>query len=119
MIGLYVMAAFYGAAGVNHFLSPGFYLKVMPPYLPAPELLNAASGVIEIVLAVALLFGRTRRLAAWGIIALLVAIFPVHVYMWQARDTVFADYDRTLLLLRMPFQLIFMAWAWRYAKRRP
>lgn len=115
--GLYLMAAFYAAAGVNHFVNPGFYLKVMPPYLPAPELLNWLSGAIEIALALLLLIPRTRRLAAFGIIALLVAIFPVHVYMWQARDGAFADYDRTLLLLRMPFQLVFLAWAWVYARK--
>lgn len=115
--GLYLMAAFYGAAGLNHFLNPGFYLKVMPPYLPAPEVLNALSGAIEVALAMLLLIPRTRRLASWGVIALLIAIFPVHIYMWQARDSVFADYDRTVLLLRMPFQLVFVAWAWVYTKR--
>ena len=70
---LYVMAAFYIFAGYNHLANPEFYLAIMPPNLPEPELLNVLSGLAEIVLGVFLLEPRTRALAAWGTIALLVA----------------------------------------------
>src|SRR5215467_13096689 len=79
-ISLYVMAAFYAFSGFNHLLNPAFYLKIIPPGLPAPEWLNLASGLAEIVLGVFLLEPRTRVFAAWGVIALLIAVFPANLY---------------------------------------
>ena len=76
---LYIMAAFYVFAGYNHLANPEFYLAIMPPNLPEPELLNVLSGLAEIVLGIFLLDRRTRALAAWGTIALLVAVFPANV----------------------------------------
>jgi uncharacterized membrane protein len=67
------------AAGVNHFVNPEFYLRLIPPYLPSAGVLNALAGVAEIVGGVGLLLPRTRRVAAWGLIAMLVAFLPVHL----------------------------------------
>jgi uncharacterized membrane protein len=115
---LWVMAAFYCFAGVNHLLNPEFYLAIMPPGLPAPEWLNVASGLAEIVLGVYILEPRTRVLAAWGIIALLVAVFPANVYV--ATENVGADGPGTGSMLanwiRLPFQLVFVLWAWWYTR---
>jgi len=113
---LYVMAAFYVFAGYNHLANPEFYLAIMPPNLPEPELLNILSGLAEIVLGVFLLDPRTRALAAWGTIALLVAVFPANVY--AATANVGADGPGTGAGLgnwiRLPFQIVFIAWAWWY-----
>src|SRR6476661_4280825 len=68
----YLMAAFYVLAGVNHFLNPAVYLKIMPPYLPWHRLLVEVSGVCEIALGLLLLVPRCMRWAAWGLIALLI-----------------------------------------------
>ena len=78
---LWVMAVFYAAAGFNHLLNPQFYVAIMPPGLPSPEWLNVYSGLAEIVLGIFLLEPRTRILAAWGLIALLIAVFPANVYV--------------------------------------
>ncbi len=67
------------AAGFNHFRDPDFYVRLIPSYLPLPYLLNALSGVAEVGLGAGLLIERTRRLAAWGIVAMLLAFLPVHV----------------------------------------
>src|SRR4051812_36660603 len=83
-ISLWAMALLYIAGGINHFASTPFYLQMMPPYLPAHLLLVYLSGVAEFVLGVALLIPRTRRLAAWAIVALLVAIYPANLYMWTS-----------------------------------
>jgi len=80
---LYVMATLYVAAGINHFWHPRFYLRLMPPYLPAPHLLNLLSGAIEIILGALLLLWPTRPLAAWGVAAMLLVFMLVHVYMLQ------------------------------------
>lgn len=77
------MAILYIAAGINHFWHPRFYRQLMPTYLPAPQLLNYVSGVLEIVLGVLLLAKATRPLAAWGIAILLLLFMTVHIYMLQ------------------------------------
>lgn len=111
---LYVMALLYLLAGANHFRAPDFYLKMIPPYLPWPETLNSCSGAAEILLAVLLLIPATRTLAAWGVIALLIAIFPANFYMFQARETVFATLPPLVLLLRLPLQALLIFWAYLY-----
>ena len=80
-VGLYLCALLYIAAGINHFVNAEMYLRTMPPYLPAHEALVALSGVIEIVLGVALVLRPKTRLrvwAAWGIVLLLIAVFPAN-----------------------------------------
>ena len=104
-VSLYVMAVLYIFAGFNHLWSPAMYLNIMPPGLPQPELLHVTSGLIEIVLGVFLLEPRTRVLAAWGIIALLVAVFPANVYAVEQTGWV-----------RLPFQALFIVWAWWYTR---
>jgi uncharacterized membrane protein len=76
---LWVLAAFFVVAGANHFLNPGPYLAMMPPYLPWPEGLIILSGITEIAGGLAILIAKVRRLAGWGLIALLVAVFPANV----------------------------------------
>ena len=78
---LWLMSFLYCAAGFNHVLNPDFYLAIIPPGLPSPDWLNLLSGLAEIVLGVYVLEPRVRVLAAWGIIALLVAVFPANVYV--------------------------------------
>ncbi len=113
---LYIMAAFYIFAGYNHLANPEFYLAIMPPNLPEPELLNVISGLAEIVLGVFLLDPRTRALAAWGTIALLVAVFPANIY--AATANIGPDGPGsgagTANWIRLPFQIVFIAWAWWY-----
>ena len=77
----YIFAAAFVLAGIYHFLNPQFYLKMMPPVLPAHLFLNYLSGVFEILFGVLLLIPRFSRLAAWLIIALLIAVFPANIYM--------------------------------------
>lgn len=111
------MAVLYAAAGINHFINPDFYKKIMPPYLPWHYTLIYISGVCEIVLGALLLPERTRPWAAWGIIALLVAVFPANVQM-------LLDYQRDqhpylwIAMLRLPLQLLLIWWAFQYTKKR-
>lgn len=113
---LYVMAAFYIFAGYNHLANPEFYLAIMPPNLPEPELLNVLSGLAEIVLGVFLLEPRTRALAAWGTIALLVAVFPANIYAATANIGPEGPGSGAGMAnwIRLPFQIVFIAWAWWY-----
>lgn len=115
---LYVMAAFYVAAGVNHFLSPDFYVAIMPPYLPWHLELVYLSGIAEIVCGLGLLFRRTRVLAAWATIALLVAIFPANIHV-ALHDVPIGGRGEILGIwnwVRLPFQFVLIAWAWWYTR---
>jgi uncharacterized membrane protein len=78
-----LLGFFYLLAGVNHFWHPDFYLPLIPSYLPQPELLNYAIGVIEIILGAGVLYNNTRKYACHGIIALLVLFIPSHIWFIQ------------------------------------
>tara|TARA_R110002126_G_scaffold5310_10_gene28178 strand:- start:4995 stop:5354 length:360 start_codon:yes stop_codon:yes gene_type:complete len=110
---LYLMALIYIIAGLNHFRNPRLYLKIIPPYLPNPKALNTISGLAEIILGIALVIIPLSSIAAWGIIALLVAVFPTHVYMYQ-NPKARMGLPVWALLLRMPLQLLLMYWAYQY-----
>lgn len=115
-LSLYGMALLYLLAGINHFWHPRIYERIVPSYLPAHLTLVYISGICEILFALLLLPERTRSLAAWLIIALLIAVFPANIQMT-------VDYYRRhspytwLTILRLPLQLLLIAWAWQFTKR--
>jgi uncharacterized membrane protein len=78
---LYVMGVFYAAAGVMHFVAPKVYARVVPPRFPRPVTLVYLSGIAEIVLGIGVMIRRTHQRSAWGLIALLLAVFPANVHM--------------------------------------
>ncbi len=110
-IALFALAAAFVFAGVNHFVNPDFYTAIMPPYLPAHLELVYLSGVFEIVGGVGVLVGRVRSLAGWGLIALLVAVFPANLHM-ALHPEQFPDVTSLALYARLPFQIVFIAWAY-------
>ena len=83
LISLTIMGGFYIFTGITHFRKPNFFLKITPKWVPYPEKVNILVGIIEILLGVALFFSLTRNLAIWGIIALLIAVFPANIYHFQ------------------------------------
>ncbi len=85
---LYLLVFFYLIAGINHFLNPDFYLPLIPPYLPWPEAINAVSGIVEILLALLFWWKPTRRYAAFGLFAMLLAFIPSHIYFIQLEGCV-------------------------------
>ena len=80
-ISLFVMAIFYTGAGINHFRHPASYYPLIPPYLPNHFLINIISGILEISLGILLMMPVFRKAAAFGIIFLLIAFIPAHIYM--------------------------------------
>lgn len=118
---LYAMAAFYVFAGVNHFRDPGFYLPMMPAYLPWHRELVWLSGAAELGLGLALLVRGLRRLAAWGVIALLLAVFPanLHVALENVPIGGRAEGLGVWNWVRLPFQALLIAWAFWYARPEP
>ncbi len=113
MIGLIIMAVMYILAGLNHFYQPKFYLRIIPPALPYPKLINIVSGLAEIVLGAMLLFPQFSALAAWGVIILLVAVFPANVYHLMAKGAGM-KVPVWVLWVRLPLQGLLIYWAWLY-----
>ena len=104
------MAAFYIFAGVSHFRIPKFFIKITPPWVPAPEITNIIVGVIEIALGILLLIPATTEWSAWGVIALLIAVFPANVYHYQLAKKKGKHVRATII--RMPIQLLLLWWAY-------
>src|SRR5476651_923813 len=102
-------------AGTMHFLKPDFYLNIMPPYLPLHQELVFLSGFCEIALGLLLLIPRFSRFAAWGIIALLIAVFPANIYVYQHQEILPAP--PIVHFLRLPLQGVLILWAYWYARR--
>ncbi len=115
---LYLMGAFYVFAGAMHFVRPEAYLPMMPPYLPAHAALIFWSGVAEVACGLGVLVPQTRKLASWGTIALLVAIFPANVHVALHDVPLFGATHGAgaLNYVRLPFQLVLIAWAWWYTR---
>ena len=99
-------------AGLAHFIFPDAYVRVMPPYVPAPRFMVLASGFFEIAGGVGLLVPRLRRVAAWGLVLLLVAVFPANIYMALHPDVIGFDVPGWALWLRLPLQFVLIGLVW-------
>lgn len=98
-------------AGINHFVNPDFYLKIVPAGLPAPAALVYISGAAESLAALGTMFPRTRRPAGWFLIATLVAVYPANIYM-AVNPEDFSSIPHWALLARLPLQFLFIYWVW-------
>jgi len=103
------------AAGVMHFLWTGFYVRIMPPWLPWHRELVVLSGISEAALGLLLLVPRYTRYAAWGLIALLIAVFPANLHM-ALNPEAFAEFDPSMLWFRLPLQGLLILWAWWHTR---
>ena len=116
-VSLGALAVLFVGAGVMHFVRPRGFVEIVPPALPQPEALVAISGVAEILGGLGLLFRRTRRAAAWGLLALLVAVFPANAYMAVAAERFAHLAPAWALWARLPLQPLLMLWVWATALR--
>lgn len=115
-ISLLIMSMLYIIAGINHFIHPLFYKKIMPAYIPWHMQLIYASGVIEILLGVLLIPFVTRKIAAWGIIFLLIAVLPANInmmlnYLNEGNPKLW------ITVLRLPLQILLIWWAYTFTKK--
>ena len=106
-----MLALFFVSAGVNHFRATGFYLRMMPPYVPFHLAMVRISGVAEVLLGMLLFVPAATVVAAWGLIALLIAVFPANLQMALHPET-FPELSSRALWLRLPLQGVLIAWAY-------
>ncbi len=102
--------ALFVTIGVLHFVRPAPFVAIVPPYLPWPMALVLVSGAAEIVFGVLLLFRATRVIAAWGLILLLVAVYPANIHMALNPD-LYPSMSPTVLWARLPLQFVLIATA--------
>ncbi len=110
-----LFALIFLVAGVVHFVRPSGFVAIIPPYLPAPLALVYVSGACEILLGGALLLPRWQRLAAWGLVALLIAVFPANVQM-ALHPGLHPAWTPFLRWARLPVQGLLIAWAFAYTR---
>jgi uncharacterized membrane protein len=117
-LGRVVMAVLYVTAGVGHFIVTRAYVHIMPDYMPAHREIVLLSGAAEIAGGIGLLLPQTRRAAAWGVVLLLIVVFPANLWMVQHPDR-YPNVPLWVSWLRLPLQLALIAWAWQYTKPEP
>ena len=115
---LVLLAAMMVAVGVLHFVRPKPFVRIVPKFLPAPLALVYISGFFEILGGVGLLIPTTRVWAAWGLIALYIAVFPANIHMLTHNISLNPKkpIPRWALWLRLPFQFLFIAWAYWFTQ---
>jgi uncharacterized membrane protein len=119
-ISLIILILFYLVAGINHFLNPESYYRIIPNYIPYPILVNILAGCFELLFGLLLIFPKTRTFAAWGVILMLIAFLPVHISMigdaplqlGNLTVTPFIAWIRLIIL-----QPLLILWAWWYTKK--
>ena len=111
----WILGLMFVAGGINHFANPDPYIAIMPPYFPAPLTLVYVSGVAELALGILLLVPRFQRLAAWGLIALLIAVFPANIHM-ALHPELFSQIPPVALWIRLPLQGVLIAWAYWFTR---
>ncbi|HXI13302.1 MAG TPA: DoxX family protein [Thermoanaerobaculia bacterium] len=112
-----LLAMLFVLAGINHFANATNYVAIVPHWIPFPLAAVYVSGVFEVVLGFMLLVSRLQRLAAWGLIMLLIAVFPANIQMALHAER-YPDFPAVLLWLRLPLQGLLIWWVSIYTRRR-
>ena len=111
------MSLLYVTVGVKHFTNTDFFVSIVPPIIDCKKEAVLISGFVEVILGVLLLFKKTRKLAAWGIILLLIAVFPANIYLYAsefAREKI--SISKNQALFRIPFQIPLMIISYWHSK---
>ncbi len=112
---LFGLAIFFVNTGIDHFINAGFYLSIMPPFFPLHEEAVYISGFFEVLGGMGVLIPRLRKIAGWGLVALLIAVYPANIYMALAPEA-FPNIPVLLIYSRLPLQFLFFYWAYSVTK---
>ena len=108
---LVLVSAFFLFAGVGHFRNAELLVSIVPPYLPAHLELVYISGVFEILGGLGVLLAATRVWAGYGLLALLVAVYPANIHM-AMNPELFPEMTAGALCARLPLQFVFAWFVW-------
>ena len=113
---LFGLSLFFIYFGIDHFINPEFYLSIMPPAFPLHLEAVYISGFFEILGGISVLIAPLRKIAGWGLVALLICVYPANIYMAITPEA-FPEISIGLLYFRLPLQFLFIYWA--YSVTRP
>ena len=113
---LFGLSLFFIYFGIDHFINPEFYLSIMPPAFPLHAEAVYISGFFEILGGISVLIAPLRKIAGWGLVALLICVYPANIYMAITPEA-FPEISIGLLYFRLPLQFLFIYWA--YSVTRP
>jgi len=115
LITIILMAYFYISVGIKHFTEPEWFLQIYPPFLPFGLAAVYVSGFFEVLFGIMLLIPKTRYYAGWGLIALLIAVFPANIYLAYTNGAAM-DISAAVAWGRLPFQALFIGLAYWHSK---
>ena len=116
---LFVLSFLYLSVGVKHFTNPNFFLAIMPPYIPYHKFMVYLSGILEIVFALMMVFKKTRFYGCWGIIFLLIAVFPANIYLYNSEiPQKILSITKHEALIRLPYQFPLLLFAFWHSKEK-
>ena len=115
LITIVIMAYFYISVGIKHFTEPEWFLQIYPPFLPFGLSAVYISGFFEVLFGIMLLIPKTRYYAGWGLIVLLIAVFPANIYLAYTNGAAM-DISAALAWGRLPFQALFIGLAYWHSK---
>ena len=114
-ISIIIMSLFYIGAGINHFINPDWFVRIVPPILPFKITIVYISGIFEVILGFLLIFPKTRFIAGWGLILLLLAVYPANIYVALTNGKAM-DTTPMIAWARLPFQFVFIGLAYWHSK---
>ena len=114
-ITILIMSCFYMNVGVKHFIEPEWFLQIMPPNFPHHYEAVYWSGFFELLFGFLLINPMTRQLAGWGIIFVMITVFPANLYL-AVTDGAAMNISKELAWGRLPFQYVFIGLAFWHAK---
>ena len=106
-LSIIIMSWFYISVGISHFTDPNWFLQIVPPYLPYKLELVYISGFLEIILGIMLIIPSIRFYAGWGLIMLLIAVYPANIYLAQTNGAAMKT-SSVVAWGRLPFQFLFI-----------
>jgi len=114
---IYFMSIAYTYVGIRHFIDPDFFLAIMPNYFSLHLFFVYLTGLMEVVFGVLLVFKKTRKIAAYGLIVLLVIVFPANIHLVQSElSQSILDVTKEQSIIRLPFQGLFLLLAYWHSK---
>ena len=114
-ISVYVMGIFYITVGIKHFQDPSWFVQIVPPILPYKYELVYISGFFEILLGILLMIPKFQSIAAKGLMALLICVYPANIYLAQTNG-VALGISPLIAWGRLPFQFVFIGLAYWHLK---
>ncbi len=114
-LSIIIMSLFYIEVGINHIINPNWFIRIIPPILPFKIALVFICGIFEIILGSLLIFPKTRFIAGWGLILLLLAVYPANIYVALTNGKAM-DTTPMIAWIRLPFQFVFIGLAYWHSK---